>query len=699
MESRLAADIRYLASDELGGRGPFTEGLERAADHIAEQFRAAGLSTARFGNPPFQIFRSTQRVALGAGNSLSLHPDSAPPRRLEPFVEFTPLSLSAAGRFDLPLVFAGYGLHCPDDGLDDYSGRDVTGCLAVVLRHAPPSAREFLGPVSRVRQQNPRRLEQTFLARKAAVAAGRGAAGLLLVTDSLHLPAAAVPVGQSFKGTASNGTASNEKELRREPPLRTADSSPAAEPLLAFQVDGKLDKPDFFVLHCRRAAIDSLLQARGQPTLAELEASLDARYRRWQIEHRPAQDEPHDKAARDKEPRDDGPRDDAPRDDGPRDDAPRGMNVDGKEAFESLLAGCRASGEVSLARRTFALKNVLGELPGAGALAEETVLIGAHYDHLGQGGAASLAPWTKATHNGADDNASGTAALLELARQLAARRDPARCRRFLFVAFSAEEMGLVGSERFVNAPPVPLDRIVAMLNLDMVGRLRSDRLTISGVGTAREFESLARRLAKQHSFAPRLDPSGYGPSDHATFAARGIPVLHFFTGLHEDYHRPSDDFERIELAGLRRIVALVAELAVELGHAERRPTATGESLADLIEGPKSAPTAKSTSRPQDSAPARNPSPSPNAPSTAPRRGLGIVIAEHVDSGVVIQRVQAGSRAEQAGLRAGDRILGVANVNVATGAELLGALKNHRSPSTETFRIQRGKTVLEVRVGW
>jgi hypothetical protein len=350
----------------------------------------------------------------------------------------------------------------------------------------------------------------------------------------------------------------------------------------------------------------------------------------------------------------------------------------------------------------------LGELPGAGALADETVVLGAHYDHLGQGGAASLAPWTKATHNGADDNASGTAALLELARQLAARRDPNRCRRFLFVAFSAEEMGLVGSERFVGAPPVPIASMAAMLNLDMVGRLRSDRLTISGVGTAREFEPLARRLAKHHRFHPRLDPSGYGPSDHATFAARGIPVLHFFTGLHEDYHRPSDDFERIEIVGLRRIVELVAELALELGHAERRPTPSGESLADLLGSASSArpaaadgattprsETPRSTTPRSTTPPERSADPLP----PASRRGLGIVIAERAESGVVIQRVQPGSLAERSGLRTGDRILGVGKVNISTGAELLNTLKGHRSPAKETFRVQRGGTLLEIDAEW
>jgi hypothetical protein len=269
-------------------------------------------------------------------------------------------------------------------------------------------------------------------------------------------------------------------------------------------------------------------------------------------------------------------------------------------------------------------------------------------------------------------------------------------------------MGLVGSERFVGAPPVPIASMAAMLNLDMVGRLRSDRLTISGVGTAREFEPLARRLAKHHRFHPRLDPSGYGPSDHATFAARGIPVLHFFTGLHEDYHRPSDDFERIEIVGLRRIVELVAELALELGHAERRPTPSGESLADLLGSASSArpaaadgattprsETPRSTTPRSTTPPERSADPLP----PASRRGLGIVIAERAESGVVIQRVQPGSLAERSGLRTGDRILGVGKVNISTGAELLNTLKGHRSPAKETFRVQRGGTLLEIDAEW
>jgi hypothetical protein len=147
------------------------------------------LSTARFGDKPFQCSDPRNEWALAMAIGCALQAEAAPPRRLEPLVDFTPLSLSAAGRLDLPLVFAGYGMHCPEAGLDDYADRDVTGSLAVVLRHAPPSAKEFLGPVFANPSTKPAAARTNFLARKAAVAAQRGAAGLLLVTELAASPA------------------------------------------------------------------------------------------------------------------------------------------------------------------------------------------------------------------------------------------------------------------------------------------------------------------------------------------------------------------------------------------------------------------------------------------------------------------------------------------------------------------------------
>jgi len=330
---------------------------------------------------------------------------------------------------------------------------------------------------------------------------------------------------------------------------------------------------------------------------------------------------------------------------------------------------------------------VLGEIPGQGSLADETVIVGAHYDHLGNGGISSLAPWTKAIHNGADDNASGTTALLEVARQVVRRRDrDGDARRVLFVAFSAEEMGLIGSERFVASPPVPLDQVVAMVNLDMVGRLRADRLTVSGTGTAREFSAIVQRLASHHEFRAKLDPSGLGPSDHATFAVRGIPVLHFFTGLHEDYHRPSDDADRINVVGLRRISLMVADTIDELSKSESRPTPTREGLDGLLADVRiSAVRPRST----DSTAKRR----ADSPPTTRPLDAGLTFQDTTGGGVTVRSVAPGSPAQRAGLRVGDVLKRVGEQDVSTSRQAHSAARTTESKPV-SLRILRGCTELD-----
>jgi hypothetical protein len=643
VESRIAADLRYLASDELGGRGPFTEGLEKAADYIAKQFQHAGLETRRFGSQPYQIFRSQVRTALGTSNRLTLSTTAGFQLTLTGQQDFTPLSLSRSGVFDAPLAFAGYGIVCPELDWDDYASLDVQGKIVILLRHGPVGVPEFAA--ARGKREGGRFVECTYLLSKVKNAAERGAAGVLLVTDSPHLPESTEPDAKSL------------------------------DPLLHFQVEGKLDQPAIPVLHCRREPIDQLLSTLDQPSLAELEQGSEQAAK--------ADLPPGDSAA----------------------DSPSGER---KLPAAFVLTGARAAGEVTIERRTLTLKNVLGEIPGRGRLADETVIVGAHYDHLGMGGASSLAPWTKAIHNGADDNASGTAGLIEVARQVAGRNSTEHSRRVLFVAFSAEEMGLIGSERFVASPPVPMSSVVAMLNLDMVGRLRDDRLLVSGTGTAAEFSTLVKRLGSQQQLVTKLDPSGYGPSDHATFASRGIPVLHFFTGLHQDYHRPSDDFDRINITGLRRIVEMVADATTEIAESETRPTPTGGGLDDLLADliPRRANGA-ARSKPADaaSAPPASGNATPSAEKSVRiagrdiRPGLGIEIENRVEGAVVIKRVFSESVAERAGLRVGDEVRRVGESEVRSVAEMLRAVKKHAAGATERFVIQRGQTQLELELTW
>lgn len=229
---------------------------------------------------------------------------------------------------------------------------------------------------------------------------------------------------------------------------------------------------------------------------------------------------------------------------------------------------------IEIVRRYEKAANVVAFIEGSDAiLKNEYIIVGAHFDHLGYGGfgSGSRMPDTLAIHNGADDNASGVAAILEVAEKLAARPHQLK-RSVLFVAFDGEEMGRLGSTWFVRNPLVPLQNIEIMLNMDMIGRLDSLNkvLTVSGTGTAMALENIVLKCATKSGITINASPEGYGPSDHASFYIEDIPVLMFFTGAHNDYHTPFDDADRIHYTGLKNISELVYDLVCELGNRESR---------------------------------------------------------------------------------------------------------------------------------
>lgn len=295
-------------------------------------------------------------------------------------------------------------------------------------------------------------------------------------------------------------------------------------------------------------------------------------------------------------------------------------------------------------------RNVVAMLEGADRrLRAEAVVVGAHYDHLGRGGTFSLAPDEKdAIHNGADDNASGVAALLVVAEQLSRGKRPART--VVFVAFTGEEFGLLGSAHYAANPTLPLERTRAMLNMDMVGRLEQGPLLVYGTETASEWNGLLAPAAAEEGISFVGHGDGYGASDHTSFYARDIPVLHFFTNVHDDYHRPSDDWEKIDYEGLRRVTSLVARLA--------------RAVADR-------PTALTLQRGVGT-----------APRMAEGRGYGAYLGTVPDfspaeRGVRISGVRAGSPAEQAGLQGGDVIVGMDEQEVADLYAFTDALRARR----------------------
>lgn len=310
-------------------------------------------------------------------------------------------------------------------------------------------------------------------------------------------------------------------------------------------------------------------------------------------------------------------------------------------------------------------RNVLALLEGSDArVRHEIIVIGAHYDHLGRGGFGSLSPGDSAIHNGADDNASGVAALLRAAVLLSQGQRPARS--VLFMAFTGEESGLLGSAHFTRMPTVELARVRAMINMDMVGRLGTAPLIVNGVGTAHEWRSLLDGTAARLGIALAMKEAGWGPSDQTSFYAADIPVLHLFTNTHDDYHRPSDDWQRIDAAGIEKIAQLVA---------------------GIVQG-MTAPTTLTLVRTQR----------PAAPAAG---GYGAYLGTvpdfaPVERGVRLGGVTGGSPADRAGLRKGDVLIRLGRYDIDDLEDFTEALRNHRPGDTVDVVVIRGGQELPLR---
>ncbi len=237
----------------------------------------------------------------------------------------------------------------------------------------------------------------------------------------------------------------------------------------------------------------------------------------------------------------------------------------GSFAFPETL---RLSLHIDIETTRATVNNVLAWLPGQ---TDEYVIVGAHYDHLGRGNFDSLAPsQIGQIHPGADDNASGTAGVLELARLLAPQRGQLK-RSILFMNFAGEELGLLGSAAWVKDPTRPLPKAVAMINMDMIGRIKDDKVYIGGVGTGSTFKSVLEQAQKDAPFKIEYSAGGYASSDHTSFVSKKIPVLFFFSGLHSDYHKPSDTWDKINAPSAARLLDLVGNVAVQLASAADAP--------------------------------------------------------------------------------------------------------------------------------
>ncbi len=240
-----------------------------------------------------------------------------------------------------------------------------------------------------------------------------------------------------------------------------------------------------------------------------------------------------------------------------------------KPASISLPDSVHISIDVNIVSTRATVNNVLAYLPGK---TDEYIIIGAHYDHLGRGNFDSLAPsQIGQIHPGADDNASGTAGVLELARLFAPMQGQLQ-RGILFCSFAGEELGLLGSAHWVKEPTLPVDKAAAMLNMDMIGRIKDKKVFIGGVGTGSNFKSILDEVGAKSGLKLEYSQGGYAASDHTSFVSKKIPVLFFFSGLHSDYHKPSDTWEKINPADAATLLNLVSVVTTQLADAPQRPT-------------------------------------------------------------------------------------------------------------------------------
>ncbi len=302
-------------------------------------------------------------------------------------------------------------------------------------------------------------------------------------------------------------------------------------------------------------------------------------------------------------------------------------------------------------------RNVIGYLDKG---APFTLIIGAHYDHLGLGSFGSLYDGAPAIHNGADDNASGVAMLLELAERLRGHKDL----NYLFIAFTGEENGLWGSNYFTDHPTIDLDIVSAMLNFDMVGRLNTEnKLVINGVGTSQLWPYMIKE-ANKSGFDISTSESGIGPSDHTSFYLMDIPVLHFFTGAHEDYHKPTDDVEKINPTGMVRIADMVIALIEQIGGKEPMPFMNTKDP-----DPSSTPKMEVT--------------------------LGVLPDYLYDGlGLRLEGVREGKPAQLAGMKKGDIIIRIADKEIKgiyAYMEVLGTF--HKGDKTTLVALRDGKEMV------
>ncbi len=352
----------------------------------------------------------------------------------------------------------------------------------------------------------------------------------------------------------------------------------------------------------------------------------------------------------------------------------RDINLKGEPLSMALADNFSLKLSVDVDRKSAEVRNVAAYLPGR---TDEYIVIGAHYDHLGLGNESSLAPdKIGQVHHGADDNASGTAGLIELARRFAAQERGER--GILFLAFAGEEIGLLGSRFWVENPTLPLEKAVAMLNMDMIGRISKNKVFVGGVGTSDRFDAMVRQATHGSGFEVDYSQSGYSASDHTSFTTKRIPVLFFFSGLHGDYHKPSDTWDKISADEAVKLLDVIAKIAVDLRDGEERPqfSRAAEESANPHGG--------------------------TAPSGSGGGGYGPYFGSipdfaEVPNGVRFADVRPDSPADKAGIEAGDILTGWNDRPIKNLYDFTYALRDSKVGETVVVKLLRGAETVEAKV--
>lgn len=461
--------IKYLASDELGGRFPGTTGDSLAEEYGIQQFKSFGLTPA--GDDGYrQRFHFNSGIEKGAYNKAVIM-FNGDENELAVDKDYSVLGFSSVGETKGGLVFCGYGINSKDQNYNDFDGIDLKGKIAVIMRYSPAG------------QSNPHDnpfYNNEMPRMKCTIAKDAGAIGVILIT----------------------GPESGDDEL-------SAMKLSAANEVVGIPV-----------INVKRKYFEDIFKENGK-NLKDIQQQIDKT----------------------------------------------------KKPNSFVLKDASASYQTDLKYIEAKTSNIIGFLEGTDpVLKNEVVVIGAHMDHLGDGmHYGSLNETGKpAIHNGADDNASGSAGVIEIAHKMTT--EGGNKRSYLFMLFSGEEAGLLGSSYFTRSDLYTKYNIVCMVNMDMIGRMTDNKLIIEGAGTSSIWKHAIDSLnTLKENLTLTFKDEGFGPSDQSSFYAKNLPVLQIFTGLHTDYHRPSDDWDKINAEGEARVLNLVSQIITYIDSRTEKP--------------------------------------------------------------------------------------------------------------------------------